>query len=58
MPSKGLDDSVAGRIARARGTIRILRDTDDAQDYSGPLVVLTSRSSASAAGTARPFDTR
>jgi carboxyl-terminal processing protease len=33
----------------ARATIRVLRDTDEAQSYDGPLVVLTSRGSASAA---------
>ena len=37
------------QVKDARGTIRVLRDTDEAPAYDGPLVVLTSRSSASAA---------
>jgi carboxyl-terminal processing protease len=37
------------QVKDARGTIRVLRDTDDGQSYDGPMVVLTSRGSASAA---------
>jgi carboxyl-terminal processing protease len=37
------------QVKDARGTIRVLRDTDDGQAYDGPMVVLTSRGSASAA---------
>ena len=37
------------QVKDARGTIRVLRDTDGTQVYDGPLVVLTSRGSASAA---------
>jgi carboxyl-terminal processing protease len=37
------------QVKDARGTIRVLRDTDSAPSYEGPLVVLTSRGSASAA---------
>ena len=37
------------QVKDARGTIRVLRDTDDSQAYDGPMVVLTSRGSASAA---------
>jgi carboxyl-terminal processing protease len=37
------------QVKDARGTIRVLRDTDESQAYDGPLIVLTSRSSASAA---------
>ena len=37
------------QVKDARGTIRVLRDTEEAPSYDGPMVVLTSRSSASAA---------
>jgi len=37
------------QVKDARGTIRVLRNTDAAPSYDGPLVVLTSRGSASAA---------
>ena len=37
------------QVKDARGTIRVLRDTDDSSSYDGPMVVLTSRGSASAA---------
>ncbi len=37
------------QVKDARGTIRVLRDTDESQAYDGPMVVLTSRGSASAA---------
>ena len=37
------------QVKDARATIRVLRDTDENQSYDGPLVVLTSRGSASAA---------
>jgi carboxyl-terminal processing protease len=37
------------QVKDARGTIRVLRDTDGASAYDGPMVVLTSRGSASAA---------
>jgi carboxyl-terminal processing protease len=37
------------QVKDARGTIRVLRDTDPSVAYEGPLVVLTSRGSASAA---------
>ncbi|MFI5362348.1 MAG: carboxy terminal-processing peptidase [Elusimicrobiota bacterium] len=37
------------QVKDARGTIRVLRDTDENQAYDGPMVVLTSRGSASAA---------
>ncbi len=37
------------QVKDARGTIRVLRANEDAAPYSGPLVVLTSRGSASAA---------
>ncbi|MDE2491648.1 MAG: carboxy terminal-processing peptidase [Elusimicrobia bacterium] len=37
------------QVKDSRGTIRVLSDTDPSIDYSGPLVVLTSRESASAA---------
>ena len=44
-----IKDGPVVQVKDARGTIRVLRDTDDAQAYDGPMVVLTSRSSASAA---------
>ncbi|MGH2930631.1 MAG: carboxy terminal-processing peptidase, partial [Solirubrobacteraceae bacterium] len=37
------------QVKDSRGTIRVLSDDDDSQAYSGPMVVLTSRGSASAA---------
>lgn len=37
------------QVKDARGTIRVLRDTDESRAYEGPMVVLTSRASASAA---------
>jgi carboxyl-terminal processing protease len=37
------------QVKDARGTIRVLRDSDETQVYDGPMVVLTSRGSASAA---------
>ncbi len=36
------------QVKDARGTIRVLRDTDESLAYDGPMVVLTARGSASA----------
>jgi carboxyl-terminal processing protease len=44
-----IKDGPVVQVKDARGTIRVLRDTDEGQEYDGPLVVLTSRGSASAA---------
>jgi carboxyl-terminal processing protease len=44
-----IKDGPVVQVKDARGTIRVLRDTDESMGYDGPLVVLTSRSSASAA---------
>jgi len=44
-----IKDGPVVQVKDARGTIRVLRDTDQSQAYDGPLVVLTSRASASAA---------
>jgi carboxyl-terminal processing protease len=44
-----IKDGPVVQVKDARGTIRVLRDTDDSQAYDGPMIVLTSRSSASAA---------
>ncbi|MDE2142466.1 MAG: carboxy terminal-processing peptidase [Elusimicrobia bacterium] len=44
-----IKDGPVVQVKDARGTIRVLRDTDESQEYDGPLVVLTSRASASAA---------
>jgi carboxyl-terminal processing protease len=37
------------QVKDSRGTIRVLRDTDENEEYGGPMIVLTSRASASAA---------
>jgi carboxyl-terminal processing protease len=37
------------QVRDSRGTVRTLHDTEDSQSFSGPMVVLTSRGSASAA---------
>ena len=44
-----IKDGPVVQVKDARGTIRVLRDTDESISYDGPLVVLTSRGSASAA---------
>ncbi|HXT00154.1 MAG TPA: carboxy terminal-processing peptidase [Elusimicrobiota bacterium] len=44
-----IKDGPVVQVKDARGTIRVLRDTDESQSYDGPMVVLTSRGSASAA---------
>lgn len=44
-----IKDGPVVQVKDARGTIRVLRDTDEEQAYDGPMVVLTSRASASAA---------
>jgi len=44
-----IKDGPVVQVKDARGTIRVLRDTDENQSYDGPMVVLTSRGSASAA---------
>ncbi len=44
-----IKDGPVVQVKDARGTIRVLRDTDESVGYEGPLVVLTSRASASAA---------
>jgi carboxyl-terminal processing protease len=44
-----IKDGPVVQVKDARGTIRVLRDTDEGQAYDGPMIVLTSRSSASAA---------
>lgn len=44
-----IKDGPVVQVKDARGTIRVLRDTDEGQEYDGPMIVLTSRASASAA---------
>ncbi len=44
-----IKDGPIVQVKDARGTIHVLRDNDESQAYDGPLVVLTSRASASAA---------
>jgi carboxyl-terminal processing protease len=44
-----IKDGPVVQVKDARGTIRVLRDNDPSVAYAGPLVVLTSRGSASAA---------
>jgi carboxyl-terminal processing protease len=44
-----IKDGPVVQVKDSRGTIRVLKDTDPSVDYSDPLVVLTSRESASAA---------
>ncbi|MBI3565157.1 MAG: carboxy terminal-processing peptidase, partial [Elusimicrobia bacterium] len=44
-----IKDGPVVQVKDARGTIRVLRDTEEEQGYDGPMVVLTSRASASAA---------
>jgi carboxyl-terminal processing protease len=44
-----IKDGPVVQVKDARGTIRVLRDTDEGLSYDGPMVVLTSRGSASAA---------
>lgn len=44
-----IKDGPVVQVKDARGTIRVLRDTEEEQAYDGPMVVLTSRASASAA---------
>ncbi len=44
-----IKDGPVVQVKDSRGTIRVLKDEDPSIDYAGPLVVLTSRESASAA---------
>lgn len=44
-----IKDGPVVQVKDSRGTIRVLRDTDENEEYAGPMVVLTSRASASAA---------
>ncbi|HAZ07089.1 MAG TPA: tail-specific protease [Elusimicrobia bacterium] len=44
-----IQDGPVVQVRDARGSIRVLSDTEEGVEYDGPLVVLTSRASASAA---------